>query len=123
MGCTFRDGPTTQGTSARAGLAAALGEFARVLRRVRLSGKGPGRAVLLVQSRKLVLDALEIQRAEGAAALILDEGVAPNPRHVVIGGFACWIFVLHRSPAAGAEKASPVEEAASSEGSGGPRRD
>ena len=67
-------------------------EMGRVLRLERSHGR-PGRAVILVQSHRLVVDALE---RGGSRTLRLDLTVRPNPRPVMIGGFAAWIFVLER---------------------------
>eukprot|EP00933_Yihiella_yeosuensis_P060767 TRINITY_DN63550_c0_g1_i1.p1 TRINITY_DN63550_c0_g1~~TRINITY_DN63550_c0_g1_i1.p1 ORF type:complete len:334 (+),score=44.44 TRINITY_DN63550_c0_g1_i1:80-1003(+) len=91
--CCFRDGPTREGTSARAGLGQVLIEMGRVLRTERSGGLGPGRAIILVQSHRLVMDSLE---RGGWKSLGLDPNVKPNPVPVVIGGFAAWIFVLQR---------------------------
>ncbi|CAJ1397011.1 unnamed protein product [Effrenium voratum] len=73
---------------ARQGLAAVLREMARVL-------AGSGRAVLLVQSRHMLEDAL---RYSAGCGLELQESCQGqrNPRAVLIGGAACWVFLLHQ---------------------------
>eukprot|EP00928_Gymnodinium_smaydae_P039209 TRINITY_DN26826_c0_g4_i1.p1 TRINITY_DN26826_c0_g4~~TRINITY_DN26826_c0_g4_i1.p1 ORF type:complete len:606 (+),score=76.09 TRINITY_DN26826_c0_g4_i1:52-1818(+) len=108
--CTFKD---SDGASAREVLAATFDELARVLRVKRVGG-GHGLAILLVQSRKLLLDALALHTGRGKTgneeetlpqsckaktlelASTLPRGFGDcNPRTVVIGGFSCWIFALH----------------------------
>lgn len=87
--CDF-DFDSGRGTSARQGLAAVLRSFARVLKE-RNEG-GPGLALLLVQSRHMLEDAL---RYSDNCLKLQDTG-GVNPRPVVIGGAACWIFVLEQ---------------------------
>ncbi|CAK9106105.1 unnamed protein product [Durusdinium trenchii] len=89
-------------TSARQGLAAVLRELSRMLRGVWSSGT-PGLAILLVQSRHILEDALRYSdgclRLQDPTRRGIRAGSAPdpNPRPVVIGGAACWIFVLENT--------------------------
>jgi len=94
--CTFRDGSAKEGTSARGGLAASLSEMARVLCLQRRGLGGAGRATLLLQSRKLLLDALAMQ-TKTAKNMVLKEALRP----VVIGGFPCVVATLDVQPPSG----------------------
>ncbi|CAE8650796.1 unnamed protein product, partial [Polarella glacialis] len=91
----FKNGQEQSSTSARVGLAGVLRELSRVLRGQRRGEDGgPGRAVLLVQSRRMLEDALRYSEPCG---LKLMAGTSqPNPRPVVIGGAACWVFLLQQ---------------------------
>eukprot|EP00439_Symbiodinium_sp_Y106_P061611 s1841_g9.t1 len=86
----FHDDPGG-GPSARVGLSSVVRELSRVLRPTRRTG-GPGQAILLVQSRHIFEDALKY--SEGCGLRLQDR--LPNPRPVVIGGAACWVFLLQQ---------------------------
>lgn len=91
-----KGGVATQ--SVTEGLGAVVQELCRILRTERAGGGGAGLAILLVQNRRLVTDAL------AACPNLMLELVPPsepycetNPRLVMIGDITCFLFVLRRT--------------------------
>eukprot|EP00434_Breviolum_minutum_P009254 symbB.v1.2.008155.t1/scaffold510.1/size193565/5 len=97
---------TSTKISARQGLAQVLRSFAKVLRPQRRTG-GPGLAILLVQSRHILEDALRYSDH----CLRLQESAGANPRPVVIGGAACWIFILEKDKASATQNGNDAHDA------------